>query len=74
MGEANIQIRGPSGHPNVDISHAPMGEANIHLPGPQNVTESGLPLGLAHGVKFVRAEADAVVLEVESGDYIFRAR
>jgi alpha-L-rhamnosidase len=38
-----------------------------------DVTESGQPAEKATGVKFLRAEKDAVVYEVGSGSYIFEA-
>ena len=48
--------------------------ATVWLPAKDSaaVTESGKPANGARGVKFVRAEGDRAVFEVESGTYSFR--
>ena len=48
--------------------------ATVWLPAKDSaaVTESGKPANGAKGVKFVRAEGDRAVFEVESGTYSFR--
>jgi alpha-L-rhamnosidase len=40
----------------------------------KRVTESGVPLGKAEGVKWLRSENGSVVLEVGSGNYEFIVR
>ncbi len=49
--------------------------ATVWLPAKDaaGVTESGKPAGAAKGVKFLRAEDDRAVFEVQSGTYSFRA-
>lgn len=49
--------------------------ATVYLPTRDTgaVRESGLPLGQASGVKFVRNEGNRVVIEVASGHYSFEA-
>ncbi|TWU37182.1 alpha-L-rhamnosidase [Novipirellula artificiosorum] len=48
-------------------------KAWVHLPGSglENVTESGKPVHQVDGVRFVRNEADRIVLEIQSGTYKF---
>ena len=45
--------------------------ATVHVPAMRNknVTESGNPLGQAHGVKLLRGEKDRIVLQLGSGKY-----
>jgi alpha-L-rhamnosidase len=38
------------------------------------VTESGHPAARARGVKFLRTEGDSALFEIESGDYVLRAK
>jgi hypothetical protein len=48
--------------------------ATVYLPGHagEHVTESGRPISHAEGVRFLRQEGSTLVLEVASGQYIFR--
>jgi hypothetical protein len=40
---------------------------------PKKVTESGIPVADAEGVKRIRTEAGAAVFEVGSGHYMFES-
>jgi alpha-L-rhamnosidase len=53
----------------------PNSTATVRVPTtrPESVTESGRPTAKAKGVKFLRTEKDAAVIEVGSGRYLFEA-
>jgi hypothetical protein len=52
----------------------PNASATVFLPtgSPKGVTESGRPVAGAEGVRYLRQEGSALVLEVASGEYDFR--
>ena len=58
------------------ITVPPNATATVYVPasGADAVTEGGKPLAKARGVKLLRAESGAVVLDVASGSYSFTAR
>ena len=57
----------------LDVTVPPGTTATIYVPAKSTdtVTENGSPLAEAEGVKVLRAETEAAVLEVESGRYTF---
>jgi alpha-L-rhamnosidase len=59
----------------LNVAIPPNTTATVWVPAadPADVTESGRPALQSHGVKLLRAEPNAAVFEVESGNYIFRA-
>jgi len=50
--------------------------AEVYIPGPKTgvITESGKPTTTSSGIKLIRSERDAMVLEVTSGRYHFEVR
>jgi alpha-L-rhamnosidase len=61
-------------HHAVNISQEPMGEATIHIPGKSAITESGIPVAHARGIRYLRTEGDSALFEIESGDYVLRVK
>jgi alpha-L-rhamnosidase len=59
----------------LNVAIPPNTTATVWVPAadPADVTESGRSALQAQGVKLLRAEANAAVFEVESGNYTFRA-
>jgi len=59
----------------LEVTVPPNTTATVRVPStaPQQVTESGKPAARAPGVRWLRQEAGAAVLEVTSGMYQFRA-
>lgn len=57
------------------LSVPPNSTATVHLPTtrPKAVTESGRAVEKAKGVKFLRAEKESAIFEVDSGRYLFEA-
>jgi len=54
----------------MQITVPPNTTATVYVPG-KNITESGVPVGQAEGVSFLRMEKGRAVFEVESGEYEF---
>jgi alpha-L-rhamnosidase len=57
------------------VSIPPNTTAAVYVPTsqPNAVTESGLPIEQAKGVKFIHAEKETAVYEIGSGSYVFEA-
>jgi alpha-L-rhamnosidase len=58
------------------VSIPPNTSATVWMPAKDAaaVTESGHPAARARGVKFLRTEGDSALFEIESGDYVLRAK
>lgn len=74
-GPIDIHWRKDRGQFRLELTVPPNATATVRLPTgqPNAVTESRRPVAKAKGVKFIRADKEAAVLEVGSGHYWFAA-
>ena len=74
-GKIESNWRREAGKLRLEVTIPPNTTATVFVPTAKSgdVTESGQPAANAKGVKFLRAEKDAVVYEVGSGSYVFEA-
>jgi hypothetical protein len=73
VGEYRVRWERGAGRLTLRVTVPANATATVFLPtrDASAVRESGLPLGQASGVKFVRVDGDRAVIEVESGIYSF---